>query len=52
MRDRAMLGAVVFSLSALMTPADEPHPQASGTIDWVGAYLGIGGLILFNFVWK
>ncbi|UPL03529.1 hypothetical protein LCI18_014463 [Fusarium solani-melongenae] len=48
----AMLGAVVFSLSAWVTPTDHLPTQGSGSIDWLGAYLGIGGLILFNFVWN
>jgi hypothetical protein len=47
-----MLGAVVFSLSAWVTPTDHLPTRGSGSIDWLGAYLGIGGLILFNFVWK
>uniref|UniRef100_A0A8H7NHS9 Major facilitator superfamily (MFS) profile domain-containing protein n=1 Tax=Bionectria ochroleuca TaxID=29856 RepID=A0A8H7NHS9_BIOOC len=48
----AMLGAVVFSLSAWVTPTDHLPTRGSGSIDWLGAYLGIGGLILFNFVWN
>ena len=32
-------------------PADEPV-DPNGTIDWIGAYLGVAGLILFNFCWK
>ncbi|CAH0022527.1 unnamed protein product [Clonostachys rhizophaga] len=48
----AMLGAVVFSLSAWVTPIDHLPTRGSGSIDWLGAYLGIGGLILFNFVWN
>lgn len=46
-----MLGAVVFSLMVVSLPWDQPV-DGKGSIDWVGAYLGVGGLILFNFVWK
>ncbi len=51
MMHRACLGAVVYGGVWLVVPAEE-HPLAKGKLDWVGAYLGIGGLILFNFVWK
>jgi hypothetical protein len=48
---RALLGLVVYGSAILLVPADEPqNPQ--GDIDWIGAYLGVAGLILFNFVWK
>ncbi|EEP76186.1 predicted protein [Uncinocarpus reesii 1704] len=42
----AVYGAAIFSV-APDTPLDP-----NGTVDWVGAYLGVGGLILFNFVWN
>jgi len=38
-------------MALVAIPADEPV-DPEGTIDWVGAYLGVGALILFNFVWK
>ncbi|KAK7702337.1 hypothetical protein SLS64_009628 [Diaporthe eres] len=41
-----------FFLGAIATvPADAPV-DADGEVDYVGAYLGVGGLILFNFVWN
>lgn len=49
---RAMLGTVVFGLSTLAIPSDNIKLADDASIDWIGAYLGIGGLILFNFVWK
>ncbi|KAK7416683.1 hypothetical protein QQX98_005009 [Neonectria punicea] len=51
----AMLGAVVFGTSAFLVPSDKRHPTAHGSIaslDWFGAYLGMGGLIRLNFVWN
>ncbi|KAK3069709.1 hypothetical protein LTR53_011730 [Teratosphaeriaceae sp. CCFEE 6253] len=47
----AMLGAVVFTLALVLLPGDTPVDPA-GRIDWIGAYLGVAGLILFNFVWN
>lgn len=47
-----MLGTVVFGLSTLAIPSDNIKLANDASIDWIGAYLGIGGLILFNFVWK
>lgn len=46
-----MLGAAVFGAVALLVPQAPPSDQG-GKVDWIGAYLGVGGLILFNFVWK
>jgi hypothetical protein len=49
---RAIVGAVLFTAFAFIVPG-EPEPlDKNGTIDFIGAYLGVGGLILFNFVWK
>jgi hypothetical protein len=48
---RAILGFFVFALALTAVPADQPLHQ-TGTLDLVGAYLGLTGLILFNFVWK
>jgi hypothetical protein len=48
---RALLGLVVFGAAILLVPEDEPQ-NPGGRIDWVGAYLGVAGLILFNFTWK
>lgn len=46
-----LLGFVIYGATIVMVDADEPV-DASGSVDYVGAYLGVGGLILFNFVWK
>jgi hypothetical protein len=46
-----MLGLTVYGAAIFLCPQDEPV-DPNGKIDWVGAYLGVGGLILFNFVWK
>jgi len=51
MHIRAMLGAAVFAAVTLLVPgAAASDPE--GKIDWLGAYFGVGGLVLFNFVWK
>lgn len=47
----ATLGTVGFSTVALLVPDALPSDK-SGNIDWIGSYLGVGGLILFNFAWK
>jgi hypothetical protein len=46
-----MLGFVVYGSIWLFVPDEEPVNK-NGSLDWLGAYLAIGGLILFNFVWK
>lgn len=38
-------------MAILLVPEDKPV-DPNGKVDWVGAYLGVGALILFNFVWK
>ena len=48
---RGLLGFVVFGAAIVIVSADEPV-DPNGEVDWVGAYLGVGALILFNFVWK
>ena len=48
---RGLLGFVVFGAAIVIVPADEPV-DPNGDVDWIGAYLGVGALILFNFVWK
>jgi hypothetical protein len=48
---RALLGMLVYGAAVLLVPTDEPI-DPNGKIDWVGAGLGVAGLILFNFVWK
>ncbi|KAI0057295.1 MFS general substrate transporter [Artomyces pyxidatus] len=47
----AISGTFVFATVYLSIPADDPVDR-DGSIDFVGAYLGVGGLILFNFVWN
>jgi MFS family permease len=47
----ALCGAVVYGAAILLVPDDEPQ-LPDMTIDWVGAYLGVAGLILFNFSWN
>lgn len=49
--NRAVLGAVIYGAAIIIVPGDE-RLDPDGTIDWVGAYLGVAGLVLFNFVWK
>ncbi|KAK9244495.1 hypothetical protein V1506DRAFT_522695 [Lipomyces tetrasporus] len=49
----AMLGAVIFTLFTFVIPGEpEPCDKGGGRIDYLGAYLGVAGLILFNFAWK
>ncbi len=48
---RALIGCVVFGSLALVLPAEKPVAE-SESMDWFGSFLGIGGLILFNFVFK
>ncbi|KAH8805234.1 major facilitator superfamily domain-containing protein [Xylogone sp. PMI_703] len=48
----AIAGAFASSYVALVV-SDEPEPlDKDGRIDYIGAYLGVAGLILFNFVWN
>ncbi|KAL1853145.1 hypothetical protein VTK73DRAFT_9075 [Phialemonium thermophilum] len=47
----AMVGAVVFGLLGYLVPTDRPLDK-HGKVDWLGAVLGAGGLILFDIVWK
>jgi hypothetical protein len=46
-----MLGFVVYGGVIVTIPADDAV-DPDGKVDWIGAYLGVAGLILFNFVWK
>ncbi|KAH7324920.1 major facilitator superfamily domain-containing protein [Stachybotrys elegans] len=48
----AMLGAVIFALFIVAVPAESERMDPNGRIDFIGAYLGVAGLILFNFVWN
>ena len=49
--ESAMLGTALYSSMIVLVP-DGPPSDKGGKIDWMGVYLGVGGLILFNFVWK
>ncbi|KAK4118841.1 MFS general substrate transporter [Parathielavia appendiculata] len=46
-----LLGAVVYGIAFAVVPGDEPV-DANGIVDYAGAYFGVGGLTLFNFVWN
>jgi hypothetical protein len=48
---RAILGLIVFG-AAVISVAEDEALDPKGDIDWIGSYLAVGGLILFNFVWK
>lgn len=45
------MGFLIYGAAIVIVGPDQPV-DPSGSIDWVGAYLGVAGLILFNFVWK
>jgi hypothetical protein len=48
---RAIVGTVIFVSLAVLLPSDYPVDK-NGRIDWVGAFLGTAGLIVFNVSWK
>ncbi|PVI06245.1 MFS general substrate transporter [Periconia macrospinosa] len=48
----AMLGAVIFTTFAVVVPSEGEPLDKGGRIDYVGSYLGVAGLVLFNFVWN
>lgn len=41
----------MFTATCIAIETDAPL-DPNGTVDIVGAYLGVAGLVLFNFVWK
>ncbi|KAI0337048.1 MFS general substrate transporter [Trametopsis cervina] len=47
----AILGGIVFTVAYLAVPHDD-RQDPNGKLDFVGSYLGIGALFLFNFVWN
>ncbi|KAF4820507.1 putative MFS-type transporter [Colletotrichum siamense] len=47
----ALLGSVIFGLFIIIVPAEPTPMDPLGKVDYIGAYLGVSGLILFNFVW-
>lgn len=46
-----MLAFVVCVIAFLATPRDRPM-EPEGKVDFIGTYLGVAALFLFNFVWK
>jgi MFS family permease len=46
----AILGFVIFAFFTLVVPQDTAF-DPNGKVDYIGAALGVSGLILFNFVW-
>lgn len=51
-RTRSILGAVVFAVFFFVVPSEGEPFDKGAPVDWIGAYLGTTGLVLFNFVWK
>jgi hypothetical protein len=51
MRGRAGLGALLFAGLYFVLP-NEDASDKDGSVDWVGAGLGVGALIEFNVAWK
>ncbi|RSL89511.1 hypothetical protein CDV31_015852, partial [Fusarium ambrosium] len=48
---QAILGTFIFGILAFLLPSDSPVDR-KGAVDWVGAFLGTGGLIVFNVAWN
>ncbi|EMR64151.1 putative efflux pump antibiotic resistance protein [Eutypa lata UCREL1] len=46
-----LFATVAFAILYKLLPYETPFDK-SGKIDWIGAFLGTAGLILFNFTWK
>ncbi|KAF5879080.1 putative efflux pump antibiotic resistance protein [Botrytis fragariae] len=46
-----LLGFLVYGVAIMAVGADIPI-DSKGTVDWIGSYLGVAALILFNFVWN
>ncbi|KAH8820553.1 major facilitator superfamily domain-containing protein [Xylogone sp. PMI_703] len=47
----AILGTIVFGIAAVVVPGEDIPLDAQGSVDYIGSYLGVTGLVLFNFVW-
>ncbi|KAL2816734.1 MFS general substrate transporter [Aspergillus granulosus] len=47
----AIVGTIIFAALALLLPRDYPVDK-NGKIDWIGAFLGTAGLIVFNVAWN
>lgn len=50
-KPRGLFATVAFAILYKLLPYETPFDK-SGKIDWIGAFLGTAGLILFNFTWK
>ncbi|KAH6699982.1 major facilitator superfamily domain-containing protein [Leptodontidium sp. MPI-SDFR-AT-0119] len=48
----AVLGSLIYGTAFLVVPKAPRIPIKEARVDWLGAYLGVAGLILFNFVWN
>jgi hypothetical protein len=48
---RGVMGAIVLATLWFLLPPEQPVDR-HGKIDWIGASLGTGGLIVFNVAWK
>lgn len=46
------MGVLVTALVVFVVPGETEPLDKHGRVDYIGCYLGVGGLILFNFVWK
>lgn len=42
---------MIFGAAAIIVPAEEVTMDPNGKVDYLGSYLGVGGLILFNYSW-
>ncbi|KAH8819292.1 major facilitator superfamily domain-containing protein [Xylogone sp. PMI_703] len=47
----AILGTIVFGITAFIVPSEGAPMDPNGKVDYVGSYSGVTGLILFNFAW-
>lgn len=43
---------MLFTIFAFVVPGETEPLDKNGSIDYVGAFFGVVGLILFNFAWK
>ncbi|KAI1334156.1 MFS general substrate transporter [Xylariaceae sp. FL0016] len=46
-----LFATATFAILFVLLPHEVPFDK-SGKIDWIGAFLGTAGLILFNFAWN
>lgn len=45
------MGAALYTTLWIVLPSELPVDKG-GSVDWIGACLGLSALVLFNFVWK